>query len=64
MKIGDRIAEELMIGSSIPAAAQGCLIFLAQKDECHQEQLHSPGVDALKNVWLHVKMGYSSKGRG
>ena len=48
---GDRMAEraaswteDLMVGSSIPAAAQGYLIFPAQKDECHQEQLHSPGV--------------------
>ena len=33
--------EELMVGSSIPAVAQGYLIFPAQKDERHQEQLHS-----------------------
>ena len=56
--------EDLKVGSSIPTVARGYLIFPAQNDECHQEQLHSPGVDALKNVWLHVKMGYSSKGRG
>ena len=68
---GDRMAEcavswteDLKVGSSIPTVARGYLIFPAQNDECHQEQLHSPGVDALKNVWLHVKMGYSSKGRG
>ena len=28
--------EDLMVGSSIPVAAQGYLIFPAQKDECHQ----------------------------
>ena len=40
---GDRMAEraaswnqDLMVGSSIPAAARGYLIFPAQKDECHQ----------------------------
>ena len=42
--------EDLMVGSSIPAVAQGYLIFPAQKDERHQEQLHSPGVERL-NVW-------------
>ena len=28
--------EDLMVGSSIPAVAQGYLIFPAQKDERHQ----------------------------
>ena len=28
--------EDLMVGSSSPAVAQGCLIFPAQKDERHQ----------------------------
>ena len=37
--------EDLMVGSSIPAVAQCYLIFPAQKDEHHQEQLHSPGVE-------------------
>ena len=36
--------EDLMVGSSIPTVAKGYLIFPAQKDERHQEQLHSPGV--------------------
>ena len=43
MEYGDRMAEreaswteDLMVGSSIPAATQGYLIFPAQKDECHQ----------------------------
>ena len=31
--------ENLKVGSSIPAVAQGYLIFQAQKDERHQEQL-------------------------
>ena len=30
--------EDLKVGSLIPAVAQGYLIFLAQKDERHQEQ--------------------------
>ena len=40
---GDRMAEraaswteDLMVGSSIPAAAQGYLIFPGQKDKRHQ----------------------------
>ena len=40
--IGDGMAEcaaswteDLMVGSSNPAVAQGYLIFPAQKDECH-----------------------------
>ena len=40
---GDRITEraaswteDLMVSSSIPAAARGYLIFPAQKDVCHQ----------------------------
>ena len=37
------LKEDLMIGSSIPAVAQGYSIFPAQKDERHQEQLHSSG---------------------
>ena len=36
--------EDLMVGGSIPAVAQGYLIFPAQKYERHQEQLHSSGV--------------------
>ena len=39
------LTEDLMVGSSIPAAAQGYLIFPVQKDERHQEQLHSPGTE-------------------
>ena len=37
-------AEDLKVGSSIPAVARGNLIFPAQKDERRLEQLHSPGV--------------------
>ena len=34
----------LMVGSSIPVVTQGYLIFPAQKNKRHQEQLHSPVV--------------------
>ena len=37
--------EDLIAGRSIRAVAQGYLIFPAQNDERHQEQLHSPGVE-------------------
>ena len=37
--------EDQMVGSTIPTVAHGYLIFPAQKDERHQEQLHSPGVE-------------------
>ena len=37
--------EELMVGRSIPAVAQGYLIFPGQKDERHQEQLHISGIE-------------------
>ena len=37
--------EDLMVGSSIPTKAQGYLIFPAQKDERHLDQLHSSGVE-------------------
>ena len=39
--------EDLEVGSSTPAVAQDYLIFPAQKDERHQEQLHSPEVVRL-----------------
>ena len=55
--------EDLMVGRSIPAVAQGYLNFPAQKDERHQEQIHSPGV-VRWNVELQVKMGYLSNGGG
>ena len=35
--------EDLMVGRSIPAVAQYYLIFPAQKEERHQEQLQRPG---------------------
>ena len=37
--------DDLKVGNVIPAMAQGYLIFPAQKDERHTEQLHSPGVE-------------------
>ena len=37
--------EDLMVGSLIPTVAQGNIVFPAQKDERHQEQFHSPGVE-------------------
>ena len=53
-KFGDGMAEcgaywteDLMVGSSIPAVAQGYSIFPAQKDEHHQGAHHQPRDNAL-----------------
>ena len=57
--------EYLMVGSSIPAVAQGYLIFPAQKDERHQGAHPLPRDSALICLAAHgLLRRYSSNGEG